>query len=209
MASSTCPNCQAVLDAGTAECPSCGSPQSGLSPSAASGAAGPPPAPGPVGSPGAPAPPAKPQVKFDLASINHVDRLVGIGTLVLFISLFLPWYSLKFGGIIGTVSWDGLTAHGYLYITLFVSLGVIALLAAEAAGAWKLPATSPMDRDQLLLGATTINFVLVLIAFVFKPGGYSFSGVGWSYGSFVALAASIVAAFPLGWPVIQARRAKK
>jgi hypothetical protein len=200
MASSTCPNCQTVLDAGTTACPNCGSPQPGVPPATASGPVGPPPAP---------APSAKPQVKFDWASINHVDRLVGIGTLVLFISLFLPWYSFKFGGIIGTVSWDGLTAHGYLYITLFVSLGVIALLAAEAAGAWKLPATSPMNHDQLLLGATTINFVLVLIAFVFKPGGYSFSGVGWSYGSFVALAASIVAAFPLGWPVIQARRAKK
>ncbi|MGO8861550.1 MAG: hypothetical protein ACLQRH_12405 [Acidimicrobiales bacterium] len=200
MASITCPNCQTVLDAGTANCPSCGSPQSGVAPAAAAGPVGPPPTPAPA---------AKPQAKFDVASINHVDRLVGIGTIVLFISLFLPWYSFKFGGIVGTVTWDGLTAHGYLYITLFLSLGVIALLAAEATGVWKVPATSPMERDQMLLIATTINFVLVLIAFVFKPGGYSFSGVGWSFGSFVALAASIVAAFPLGWPVIQARRAKK
>jgi hypothetical protein len=33
--------------------------------------------------------------------------------------------------------------------------------------------------------------------------------VGWSWGAFVALVAAVVAAFPLGWPIIQARRAKK
>jgi len=41
-----------------------------------------------------------------------------------------------------------------------------------------------------------------------KPGGYGFHGVGWSYGAFVGLIAAIVAAFPLGWPIIQARRGK-
>jgi hypothetical protein len=146
-------------------------------------------------------------VKFDLASIGHTDRLVGGGTLVLFIALFLPWFSVSLGPL-GSVSADGLSAHGYLYITLILAIAIIALLVAEALGVWKLPATSPLTRDQLLLIATGINFVLVLIAFLLKPGGYALHGVGWSYGAFIALVAAVVAAFPLAWPVIQARRGK-
>jgi hypothetical protein len=143
-------------------------------------------------------------VKFDLASIGRTERLVGGGTLVLFIALFLPWFSVSLGPL-GSASASGLTAHGYLYITLILAIAVIAFLVAEALGVWTLPATSPLTRDQLLLIATGVNFVLVLLGFLLKPGG---SGVGWSWGAFVALIAAVVAVFPLGWPVIQARRAK-
>jgi hypothetical protein len=158
---------------------------------------------------GSPPPPSgaqpKPQVKFDLASLGHVDRLVGGATLVLFISLFLPWFSINFGGIIGTASASGLTAHGYLYIVLILSLAILGFLVAEALGLWKLPDTAGISRDQILLIATAINFVLVLLAFLLKPGG---SGVGWDWGAFVGLIAAIVALFPLGWPLIEARRGK-
>jgi quinol-cytochrome oxidoreductase complex cytochrome b subunit len=128
---------------------------------------------------------------------------VGGGSVVLFIALFLPWF--KVDTIIGSFSASGLTSHGYLYITLILSLAIIGLIAAEILGVWKLPATSPLGREQLLLVATAINFVLVLLAFLFKPGG---RGVGWDFGAFVGLVAAVVAAFPLGWPVIQARRGK-
>jgi hypothetical protein len=131
---------------------------------------------------------------------------VGGATLILLISLFLPWFGFKFA--LGTVSWDGLTSHGYLWVTFFLSLGVVGLILAEAAGVWKLPATSPMGREQILLIATVVNLILVLLAFLLKPGGYGFSGIGWKFGSFVALIAAVVAAFPLGWPVLQARRGK-
>jgi len=186
MASITCPNCQTVLAAGTPTCPSCGNPQSGVTSTAAATPTG-----------------AKPQIKFDFASLNSVDRLVGGGSAVLFISLFLTWFSYAGFGI------SGLTAHGYLYIVLILSLAIIGLIAVEALGIWTLPASSALSREQLFLVGTAINFVLVLIAFLLKPGGYGFHGVGWSYGAFVGLIAAVVAAFPLGWPVIQARRAKK
>jgi hypothetical protein len=98
------------------------------------------------------------------------------------------------------------TAHGYLYNTVILALGVLALLGAEALGVWKLPASASLNRYQILLIATAINFVLVLIAFLLKPGGNLHSGIGWSWGALVALIAAGVAAFPLSWPVIQARR---
>jgi hypothetical protein len=210
MASITCPNCQNVAGEGTTTCPNCGSALTS-SQATAYGASTPPPpaASGPSYAASAPPPPgaaahSRPQAKFDLASIGHVERLVGGGTLVLFISLFLPWFSVHFGGL-GTYTADGLSSHGYLYITLIVAIGILVFLGAEALGLWHLPETSPLAREHLLLVATGINFVLVLIGFLFKPGG---SGVGWSWGAFVALVASIVAVFPLVWPVVQARRGK-
>jgi hypothetical protein len=194
MASITCPNCQTVTTADAASCPSCGNALSGTSQASFT-----PPPSTPPASPGA----AKPQVSFDLKSVSHIDRLVGGGTLVLFIALFLPWFKVNFG--FGSASASGLSVHGYLYITLILSLAIIGVVVAEILGLWKVPTTSPLGREQLLLIATAINFVLVLIAFLFKPGGH---GVGWDFGAFVGLVAAVVAVFPLGWPIIQARRSK-
>jgi hypothetical protein len=176
MASTTCPNCQTAVPAGSALCPNCG----------ASRAAA-----------------ARPQLKFDASQLTHVDRIVGIATVVLFISLFMPWFSINLG--IATISASGLSAHGYLYLPFIVSLALIAFFTVSALGLWTLPASSPLPRERLLLVGTTINFVLVLLAFLLKPGG---SAVGWSYGAFVGLAASIVALVPLARPLIEARRAK-
>jgi hypothetical protein len=193
MASVTCPNCQTVAADGTVTCPGCGNalPSAGAASSAAYTA---PPSPGVA---------PKPQIKFDLAAVSQVDRLVGGGTLVLFIALFLPWFKVSFSFVSASAS--GLTAHGYLYITLIVSLAILGLVLAEALGLWKLPASAAFTREQILLAGTVINFVLVLIAFLLKPGG---RGVGWDFGAFIALAAAVVALSPLGWPIIQARRGK-
>lgn len=201
MASITCPNCQSVAGEGATTCPSCGS-ALGVHQAASYAASAPPP-------PAASAQGAhtKPQVKFDLASIGQVDRLVGGGSLVLLIALFLPWFSVKLG-VLGTATGSGLSAHGYLYVTLILTIGIVGLLAAETLGIWKIPSTSPLGREQVLLVATVINLVLVLIAFLFKPSGLGVVKVGWDYGAFIALIAAVVAAFPLGWPVIQARRGK-
>ena len=140
---------------------------------------------------------------FDFNAIGRVDRIAGGGTLVLFIALFLPWFKVDF--TFGTASASGLSIHGYLYITLILCIAIVAFVIVEALGLWKLPSSAPAGREQLLLIATAINFVLVLIAFLFKPGGH---GVGWDWGAFVALAASVVAMFPLAWPAIQSRRNK-
>jgi hypothetical protein len=214
MASLTCPNCQSVVAADTTTCPSCGNPLGSAQATAFS--ASPPPAPAASYSASAPPPPAthtpgshaaKPQIKFDFATISQTDRLVGGGSLVLFIALFLPWFSVKLG-VLGSATASGLSAHGYLYVTLILTLAVLALLVAEALGLWKLPSTSQLSRDQILLIATVINLILVVIAFAFKPSGLGVVKVGWSWGAFVALVAAVVAAFPLGWPIIQARRGK-
>jgi hypothetical protein len=184
MASTTCSNCQTEVAPGATSCPSCGASLAATASSGGSSSAG---------------------IKFDATSLNKTDRIVGIATVVLFISLFLPWFSASFGGFTATA--DGLSAHGYLYLTLFVSLAIIGLLGALALGVFTLPASSPVNKDQVLLIGTAVNFVLVLLAFLLKPGGIG-SGIGWSFGAFVGLAAAIVAVVPLGMPVIRARQGK-
>ena len=109
MASITCPNCQNVAAEGTTSCPSCGNALYGASQPTAT----------PPSAPYSPAAAPKAQIQFDWKSIGHVDRLVGGGTLVLFISLFLTWFSYAGFGV------SGLTAHGYLYIVYLITVGVL------------------------------------------------------------------------------------
>jgi hypothetical protein len=197
MASITCSNCQTESAEGTALCPGCGA-------ALAAAPAGATAAGSPAGAPSAA--PAGSQVKFDATKLTQTDRIVGIASFVLLISLFLSWFSVSLGPI-GSVSASGLSAHGYLYIVLILSIVIVALLAVRALGAWAFPSTAPVTEEQALLIATGINFVLVLIAFLLKPGGVG-SGVGWSFGAFVGLIASIVAVVPLARPALAARKAK-
>jgi hypothetical protein len=145
-------------------------------------------------------------VKFDATKLSQTDRIVGIASFVLLISLFLSWFSVSLGSI-GSVSASGLSAHGYLYIVLILSIAIVAMLAVRSLGAWAFPASAPVTEEQALLIATGINFVLVLIAFLLKPGGVG-SGVGWSFGAFIGLIASIVAVVPLARPALAARNNK-
>lgn len=197
MASITCSNCQTESAEGTALCPGCGA-------ALAAAPAGATAAGTPAGAPTAA--PAGSQVKFDATKLTQTDRIVGIASFVLLISLFLSWFSVSLGPI-GSVSASGLSAHGYLYIVLILSIVIVALLAVRALGAWAFPSTAPVTEEQALLIATGINFVLVLIAFLLKPGGVG-SGVGWSFGAFIGLIASIVAVVPLARPALAARKAK-
>ncbi len=192
-----CSQCGNDVANGSATCPRCGAPVH-VAPGAPPAAAG-----GPAAGQNAGAPAAA--FKFDATRWSRADQIAGGGTLVLFISLFLPWFGVSLGAF-GSATADALTAHGYLYIVLILCLAIFAYLAM-VAGFERLPVQLPLDREQLLLAATGINCVLVLIAFVFKPGGYGSVGVGWRFGAFVGLIAAIAAVAPLAMPAIQARRA--
>ncbi len=132
---------------------------------------------------------------------SQAERISGVATLVLLISLFLPWFTYNFG--LGSISVDGLW-HGWMYLVLLLCLAILAFLVVRA-GFEELPFTLPLPNEQLLLIATGINAVLSIFAFLLKPGGIGFSGIGWGIGAFVGLAASIVAIVPLAIPAINAR----
>jgi hypothetical protein len=133
---------------------------------------------------------------------SQAERTTAIATLVLFISLFFPWYTYSFG--LGSVSVDGLW-HGWMYIVFLLSLVILVYLVSRA-GFSEMPFKLPVSGYQLLLGGSAINLVLTVIAFVDKPGGVGFNGIGWGWGAFVGLIAAVVAAVPLGVPALRARR---
>jgi hypothetical protein len=166
-----CSRCGQPLVAGAASCANCGAPTGGA-----------PAQPAGAGS-------QVPAYKFDARHWTNTDKVIGVAAVVLFISLFLPWYGVNIG--IGSLTADGLTAHGYLYIVLILLLAEIVYLAARAG--WdQVRAKVPVPHQQLLLIINVINLVLVVIAFLDKGP----SGVGWRFGAFVGLAAAIVAAAP-------------
>lgn len=160
-------------------------------------ASAPPPTPSP-----SPARPSAGAFKFEMNRWSQAERITAIASLVLLISLFLPWFTYRFS--LGSVSVDGLW-HGWMYLVLLLCLVIVVDLVAKASFS-TMPFKLPLPEEQLLLIATGINAVLTVIAFLLKPGGYGFSGIGWGFGSFVGLVAAIVAAFPTAAPAIKARR---
>jgi hypothetical protein len=141
---------------------------------------------------------ASPAFRLDLSRWTNSDRITGIGTLLLFVSLFLPWYGVSLLGI--SAEADGLTVHGYLYIVLLLCVAIIAYLVVWA-GFEELPVRLPLSHEQRLLVATGLNTALVLLAFLTKP-----DGTGWRFGAFVGLLAALIATASLVIPAVQGRR---
>jgi hypothetical protein len=147
------------------------------------------------------------EVKFDAARWTKNDRIVGVATFVLFISLFLSWFgaSASYGVYTYSATESGLSAHGFLYIDLILCLVILAYLVVRALFE-EMPFKLPFPQETLLFVATAINFLLVLIAFLAKPGG---SGVGWRYGAFISLIAAIVAVAPYVMPFVKKLQGSK
>lgn len=148
--------------------------------------------------------PANPMGSFrlDTSRLSRNDWIVGIGTLVFFISLFLSWYSAKIGPF--TYSTSGISAHGYLYFPLILSIALVLYLVLKAGFA-ELPFKLPVPHDLVLVGVAAINLLFVIIGFIDSGP----SGVGFSWGIFVALIAALASVYPYAWPAIEARRANR
>lgn len=193
----TCPQCQGEAADAATFCPSCGA---SLAPAAATSA--PPPA---GTAPGGAAPSTSstlPPYRFDAARWSMADRIAGIATIVLFISLFLPWftYTAGFAGISVSFSVNGLW-HGWMYLSLILDILIVAYLVLRAG--WdRLPISQEVPHLTVMMVATIVNAVLVLIAFIDKPGG---DGVGWGFGAVLGLIAAIVAAAPYAIPQLRAK----
>jgi hypothetical protein len=216
----TCPQCQSETADDANHCPNCGA---ALSPAAAAAsAAAPAPAGAGAGAPsqaapaaGMPAQPAAgssvPAFRFDLSRLTLADRIAGVATVVLFISLFLPWYtgSYKVDGIGGSSSVDGLW-HGWMYLSLILCIAIVVYLVVKAA--WdEVPISGfRVPHLTLMMVATIVNFVLVLIAFIDKPSagvsvGFVSVSIGWGFGAILGLLAAIVAGAPYVVPQLRAK----
>jgi uncharacterized OB-fold protein len=198
-----CTKCGGALKAQANFCPKCGAarPVASAEPISATAApaatAAPTAPPGPwsaqappssaasIGAPGywaTPAPKA-PAVAVPLTVTEYVS---GGATFLVFISLFLPWFHVDIGD---GYSYSGNAfsdSHGFIVLTLILSLAIVAYLGLRALAVLKLPDTLPISRYALLVIATSVNGVLVLLGFALKT-----SGLAWSFGAVLGLLAAI------------------
>lgn len=196
----TCPQCQNVAADDATTCPGCGAALGSAATSAP-----PPPAGAPTGAPAAAASSGSTVLpyRFDAARWSNADRIAGIGTVVLFVCLFLPWFTIS-GTYLGVPvggSVNGLW-HGWTYLSLILSIVIIAYLALSAG--WdRLPVSQEVPHLTVMLVATALNAIIILIAFIDKPGG---GGVGWGAGAIIGLIAAIVAAAPYVVPQLSKKK---
>ena len=95
----------------------------------------------------------------------------------------------------------GSSVHGWLFIAVLDSIVLVLYVLITAFGVGDLAEQGRLSKDQLLALLTGVNLALVVLGFLLKPAGFS-----WSWGAFLALAAAIVAFLPFGVPLIQAQR---
>jgi hypothetical protein len=129
-----------------------------------------------------------------IGAVNRKDRIVGPASLVLLISFWLPWY--RFGPISG----DGLAVHGWLFIAVINAAILVLYAVITATNAGDLAAAGRLTKEQLLAVLTGVNLLLVVVAFLLKPTGFS-----WAWGAYLALIVSIVAFVPYGVPATRER----
>jgi hypothetical protein len=176
-------------------------------PSGYQGPAGqyPPPSQPPSGYP--PAGPRQPRsvapFQFNLNRLTRSDQVVGVASLVVLISIFLPWFTVSLDNISGTGS--GTTAHGWLWLVFILDLLILAYLVVRA-GWEQSPVNLPVAHEPLLIGATGLQLLLVVIGFFDMPGTDNIPGVsvGWAWGAFVGLLAALAAAAPVMVPRVRA-----
>jgi hypothetical protein len=193
-----CSQCGNQLAEGSASCPRCAAPVTGAPVTGA--------APGPASTPGAdgggPGTVAR-GFSFDAARLSQAGTITGAATVVLLVSLFLPWYTAS-AGPFGSGSASGMTAHGYLWVVFLLGLGIIAFLVLSA-GLAELPLRLPVPRDTILLVAAGLNLLIVMLAFFALPNGFGLITVSWSFGAFIAFIAAFVACVPLAVPLLRAQ----
>ncbi len=137
---------------------------------------------------------------LDLHRLSRVDQTVGGATLVVLISLFLPWFG--FSALGSSFSASGTTSHGYLVLVVILAVLMIAYLILRSG--WdEFPLSLPIAHAPLLLIGTGLQFLLVLIGFFDVP----VTGLSWEIGAYLALIASVTAAAPLVVPAIRSWQA--
>jgi len=145
--------------------------------------------------PPGPADPAH-EFRLDLRRLSRAEQVTGAASMIVLVSLFLPWYGFSELGASITVS--GTTAHSYLMLVVITALLMTGYLLLRCG--WdELPVRLPVAPEVVLLVGAGLQLALVLAGFLDMP----MSGLGWEIGAYLALIAAAAAAVPLISPALQ------
>ncbi len=170
-----CVGCGASIPEGTRFCPSCGADQAPVSSArVASGRVT-----------------ATPEI--DLRRLSVTDLVAGISSIVVLVSLFLPWYSFTIDLPTGpeTHTYGALSslAGGFRFLILVLSVLTVGLLLAKTM--WRSEPRLPLPQWQVLVGLTGLQLLLVVIAFLAAPAGLSTGEAGAGLGLIASVVATV------------------
>jgi hypothetical protein len=143
-----------------------------------------------------------PAFRLDLRRLSRVERTAGGATLIVLISLFLPWFGFDELGT--NISITGPTAHGYLVVVVVLAVLMAGYLLWRS-GWQEFPVRLPVTHQTLLFTATGLQFLLIATAFSEVP----VTGLSREAGAYVALAASLIAVGPAAVAAVGSRRAPR
>ena len=200
-----CPNCQAPTRADADFCIACGIPLRRQDERPATGARE-----TIVGGPGSAEPqfgqaqfgqaPRYGQFAFDLKRLRTPELVIGGASLIVLLSLFLPWFGARALGLTAS----GLAGHGYLALALLTAVAVVTYLVIKAG--WDtLPVQLPIAHTPALLLGTGVQLLIVLLGFWLKPTGYP----SWGFGAYLGLLAAVVACGTIAIPAVRSLQGQR
>jgi hypothetical protein len=124
-------------------------------------------------------------------ALAREQRVSALAAMALFITMFLPWYSVTAGSRgIGSASLSAWSAFGLVQaIVLAISLGTLALLFVR--GERRALGGEPRDTAVLVLSGGSLAAILILYAMFDRPGGSQAVASGISWGIVIALLAAV------------------
>ncbi|HEX6448835.1 MAG TPA: hypothetical protein VF060_05175 [Trebonia sp.] len=129
---------------------------------------------------------------MNLRRLTVADKVAGAASLVLLISLFLPWYTVSVPGASDTLSGAGI--HRFLWLAVLLSVVVLTYLIVHATVGWDSTPMNRLSREPVLLSLSVVQLVLVIIPFFDVPDTLIRNvTVGFAYGAYVGLVAAIAA----------------
>ncbi len=126
---------------------------------------------------------ASSQFRPDWRRLTRVEQTAAGATLVVLVSLFLPWFGFDEAGT--NISVSGTGAHGYLVVVILLSVLTAGYLL-QRSGWEEFPFRMPVAHETVLMAAAGLQFILVTIGFSDVP----IAGLSWEFGAYLGLIAA-------------------
>jgi len=126
---------------------------------------------------------------MDLSKLDNMDRIVAGASVVVLISMFLPWFGVSEAGFSWSTDAFGAGFLGWFGAILIIAAGVYLVMLRSGS---QMPKTS-FGPGVTVLGLSAIGALLVVIKWATLPR-YSFSGTSWSEGARIGIYLTLIAA---------------